>query len=307
MYAKTVQNEVIIIYNLAKKFDLEEHCISDFSDWFWLGSSYCAVSPLMHCNALKYCQTSASLSDVLTVAKSLLKAMAVIHSESIIHADIKPENILLARQEDTQILSAKLADFGSSRSCHRSITEESPAIKKHEPHYEQSRFYRAPEVVLGLEADTAIDVWSFGCVLYEMLMGKPLFYATDCYDLLRKMIELMGLPPQAYINESYECNTYFEKSSSKEEFALLSEQVYYSRFRKIIPRTLDPSVDYTTVWAKLRNKYVSFVDEKLFPNGAAKEEALIKVVGILQSVLQWESWRRPTAADLLNHPLFKDI
>lgn len=307
IYAKTVQNEVVIIYNLAKKFDLEEHCISDFSDWFWLGSSYCAVSRLMHHNALKYCRMRASFSDILTVAKSLLKAMALIHSESIIHADIKPENILLARHEDTQILSAKLADFGSSRFCHRSITEESPAIKKYESHYEQSRFYRAPEVVLGLETDTAIDIWSFGCVLYEMLMGIPLFYATDCYDLLSKMIELMGLPSQTYINESSECNTYFKKHPPETEFTLLTKQDYYSKFQKPIPRPLSPPIDYTTVWTKLQNECTLLFDEKLFKTNAAKETASIKILEILQSVFQWESWRRPTAAHLLTHPLFKDI
>ncbi|MGB1101431.1 MAG: protein kinase domain-containing protein, partial [Pontimonas sp.] len=79
----------------------------------------------------------------------------------IIHCDLKPENILLRQPHRSAI---KLIDFGSScKSKDRLYT------------YIQSRFYRSPEVILGLPYSKAIDMWSLGCVLVEMTTGSPLF------------------------------------------------------------------------------------------------------------------------------------
>ena len=79
----------------------------------------------------------------------------------IIHCDIKPENILLRRPNKSGI---KIIDFGSG-------TFENKQFYT----YIQSRFYRAPEIILGIKYTPAIDMWSFGCMLYELCIGKPLF------------------------------------------------------------------------------------------------------------------------------------
>ena len=62
--------------------------------------------------------------------------------------------------------------------------------------YIQSRFYRSPEVILGLEYEVAIDMWSLGCILVEMHTGEPLFNGTDEYDQIRRIVEMRGLPPR---------------------------------------------------------------------------------------------------------------
>lgn len=80
---------------------------------------------------------------------------------SIIHCDLKPENILFKDQRKQKV---KIIDFGSS--CSRS--EEGYS-------YVQSRFYRAPEVILGLPYDQQVDMWSLGCIIAEMFNGRPLF------------------------------------------------------------------------------------------------------------------------------------
>jgi dual specificity tyrosine-phosphorylation-regulated kinase 2/3/4 len=79
----------------------------------------------------------------------------------VVHCDMKPENILLRKINKSGI---KIIDFGSS--CF-----EPERIYT----YIQSRFYRAPEIILGITYATAIDTWSFGCILYEMFTGYPLF------------------------------------------------------------------------------------------------------------------------------------
>ena len=75
----------------------------------------------------------------------------------MIHCDLKPENILL---RDPKRSAIKLVDFGSS--CREGQTVYS---------YIQSRFYRSPEVLLGCSYTCAIDLWSLGCILFEMHTG----------------------------------------------------------------------------------------------------------------------------------------
>ena len=94
----------------------------------------------------------------------------------IIHCDLKPENILLKHPKRSNV---KVIDFGSScKSNKRMYT------------YIQSRFYRSPEVILGLPYTVAIDMWSLGCILVEMYTGEPLFSGTDQIDQMRKIVKV---------------------------------------------------------------------------------------------------------------------
>lgn len=99
----------------------------------------------------------------------------------MIHCDIKPENILFS---DDSLSNIKLIDFGAS--CEDCTTGF---------FYVQSRYYRAPEIVLGLDYDHSVDMWSVGCVLYEMVVGVPLFPAVDENELLEYFIITIGEIP----------------------------------------------------------------------------------------------------------------
>lgn len=61
--------------------------------------------------------------------------------------------------------------------------------------YIQSRFYRSPEVILGIPYTTAIDMWSFGCILCELLIGYPIFPGQDEYEQMARIMEILGVPP----------------------------------------------------------------------------------------------------------------
>lgn len=129
-----------------------------------------------------------SLQLVRKFAHSILQCLEVLSRNKIIHCDLKPENILLKQQGRSGI---KVIDFGSSCYEHQRIYT-----------YIQSRFYRAPEVILGARYNTAIDMWSFGCILAELLTGYPLLPGEDETDQLACMIELLGMPPQRLIETS---------------------------------------------------------------------------------------------------------
>lgn len=122
-----------------------------------------------------------SLQLVKMFTQQLLDALAVLKSARLIHCDLKPENILLKSLNSPQI---KIIDFGSA--CHERQTVYT---------YIQSRFYRSPEVLLGLPYSTAIDMWSLGCIVVELFLGLPLFPGTSEYNQLSRIVDMLGPPP----------------------------------------------------------------------------------------------------------------
>eukprot|EP00051_Salpingoeca_urceolata_P018357 m.257069 g.257069 ORF g.257069 m.257069 type:complete len:463 (+) comp19179_c0_seq3:314-1702(+) len=118
---------------------------------------------------------------------------------SVIHCDLKPENILLKNPKRTAI---KLIDFGSSCKIGKTMYP-----------YIQSRFYRSPEVLLGLPYDQAIDTWSLGCILYELHTGDPIFNGVSEQDQVFKITELLGFPPTHMLEKARKTHSYFRKTS----------------------------------------------------------------------------------------------
>ena len=75
----------------------------------------------------------------------------------------------------------KVIDFGSA--CHEMATVYT---------YIQSRFYRSPEVLLGLPYSTSIDMWSLGCIIVELFLGLPLFPGTSEYNQVSRIVDMLG-------------------------------------------------------------------------------------------------------------------
>lgn len=112
----------------------------------------------------------------------LSRALAHIHGLGICHRDIKPQNLLVNPARHT----LKLCDFGSAK-----------ALVPREPNvaYICSRYYRAPELIFGASDYTvAIDVWSYGCVLAELLLGTPIFPGPTAVDQLIEIVRVVGTP-----------------------------------------------------------------------------------------------------------------
>nr|CAD7423307.1 unnamed protein product [Timema monikensis] len=125
---------------------------------------------------------------------------------NIIHCDLKPENILLCNPKRSAI---KIVDFGSSCQLGQRIYQ-----------YIQSRFYRSPEVLLGIPYDLAIDMWSLGCILVEMHTGEPLFSGANEVDQMNKIVEVLGMPPKHILDQAHKARKYFDKMPADASYVL---------------------------------------------------------------------------------------
>ncbi|KNZ62206.1 CMGC/MAPK protein kinase [Puccinia sorghi] len=124
-----------------------------------------------------------------------LRALKALHSADVIHRDLKPSNLLLNANCDL-----KVCDFGLARSI-RTAEEETGFMTE----YVATRWYRAPEIMLTFKQYTkAIDVWSVGCILGEMLSGRPMFPGRDYHNQLTLILDVLGTPT---LDEFYAINS----------------------------------------------------------------------------------------------------
>jgi dual specificity tyrosine-phosphorylation-regulated kinase 2/3/4 len=137
-------------------------------------------------------------------AQQLLVSLRVMRANRVLHCDLKPENILLRAPNKPGI---RLIDFGSSLL----EDEHTPSSL---PSYIQSRYYRAPEVILGLAYDGGIDMWSLACVLAELFLGRPLFQGQTEMEQLACIMEALGLPPRNLLEQASRRTHFFDSSGA---------------------------------------------------------------------------------------------
>lgn len=134
---------------------------------------------------------------VKSLTKQLLESCAQLKNFQLIHCDLKPENILLCQSDRADI---KVIDFGSACFTRRTIYS-----------YIQSRFYRSPEVILGLPYTESIDMWSLGCIVAELFLGLPVFPGSSEYNQIFKIVDMLGLPPRHMLEHGRNLLNFFEK------------------------------------------------------------------------------------------------
>ncbi|CAI7593185.1 unnamed protein product [Penicillium glandicola] len=124
------------------------------------------------------------LPTIKTFAYQMLRGVAYCHENSILHRDLKPQNLLISREG-----SLKLADFGLARAFGIPVNTFS--------HEVVTLWYRPPDVLLGSRSyNTSIDIWSAGCIIAEMYTGRPLFPGANNEDQLLKIFSVMGTPTE---------------------------------------------------------------------------------------------------------------
>lgn len=137
---------------------------------------------------------------VQIVAKHVITVLNGFKRIGLIHTDIKPENIVLAGEKSSNV---KLIDLGSA------ITAENT-----DDYFKTTIYYRAPEILLHLPYSYPIDMWSFGCVLYELYTGLPFFPRMTEPEILACFVKNLGPIPPEMINASPLKNVYFKPDGS---------------------------------------------------------------------------------------------
>jgi dual specificity tyrosine-phosphorylation-regulated kinase 2/3/4 len=166
---------------------------------FSFRSHICIVQELLSSNLYQLSKLNKNKGFTLPLVKrfteQLVSMLAVLSSYRLVHCDLKPENVLLSEGSRSLI---KVVDFGSS--CYEAETIYT---------YIQSRYYRAPEVILGLPYGCPIDMWSLGCFIIELINGIPLFIGDCEADQLLAIMEVFGLPPQEVLAASPRFHYFF--------------------------------------------------------------------------------------------------
>eukprot|EP00730_Choanoeca_flexa_P017579 TRINITY_DN8483_c0_g1_i2.p1 TRINITY_DN8483_c0_g1~~TRINITY_DN8483_c0_g1_i2.p1 ORF type:complete len:409 (+),score=51.48 TRINITY_DN8483_c0_g1_i2:2-1228(+) len=176
-----------------------------------------------------------------------------LHSAGILHRDLKPENIAISMDA-----SVRLIDMGLCRVEHR--IQDTP--------YVQTRFYRAPEVICMTEYDYSSDWWSFGCILAECYVGKPIFQGKNSVEQLRVIFDHLGPLTESFMTR------------------ISSQPVL-----QYISSGLDPSL------VEPRKLHVFGELERLMSSEAYE---------LMRKILVYDYPERPSADEIIYHALFDD-
>lgn len=192
--------EVKLLETLRDHDAEDNYNIIRMLEYFYFRNHLCITFELLSINLYEFIKNNnfqgLSLGLIRRFAIQLLTSLKFLYRERIIHCDLKPENILLKSPTKSGI---KVIDFGSS------CFEDERVYT-----YIQSRFYRSPEVILGISYGRPIDMWSFGCILAELYTGYPLFPGENEVEQLACIMEIMDVPPKHIIELSTRRKNFFD-------------------------------------------------------------------------------------------------
>jgi dual specificity tyrosine-phosphorylation-regulated kinase 2/3/4 len=177
--------EIKVLNKLRAKDAKDERNVVKMKNFFVFRNHVCITFELLSLNLYDFLRANQfrgiQMSLIRRIAVQLLIALSLLKHLDLIHCDLKPENVVFKQPNKTSI---KLIDFGASCLTNQQVYT-----------YIQSRFYRAPETILQLKHTRAIDMWSFGCILAELLTGKPIYPGDNEVQMLMRMQELFGPLP----------------------------------------------------------------------------------------------------------------
>lgn len=178
-------------------------------DWFDYCGHICISFDLLGLSVFDFlrdnCFQPYTMEHVRHISYQLCKAVKFLHTHGLTHTDLKPENILFCNSAfDVLYDSEKKMDYRKLRCCDIRLIDFGSATFEHEHHSTvvSTRHYRAPEVVLELGWSFPCDVWSIGCIMFEMYSGSTLFQTHDSLEHLAIMEKVLGKIPQAMIKNS---------------------------------------------------------------------------------------------------------
>ncbi|XP_061670215.1 homeodomain-interacting protein kinase 3 [Syngnathoides biaculeatus] len=290
-YARQGQIEVGILARLSGE-NADEHNLVRAFECFQHRSHTCLVFEMLEQNLYDFLKQNKFSPLPLKVIRPVLQQVATalkkLKTMGLIHADLKPENIMLV-DPIRQPYRVKVIDFGSASHVSKAVCST----------YLQSRYYRAPEIILGLPFCEAIDMWSLGCVIAELFLGWPLYPGALEYDQIRYISQTQGLPGEHLLNAGTKTTRFFCRESDSP----------YAVWRI---KSTDEHETETGMKSKEARKYIfSCLDDIVHVNLVMNLEGsdLLsekadrrEFVGLLKKMLLIDAEERIAPAEALSHP-----
>nr|XP_055057796.1 serine/threonine-protein kinase PRP4 homolog [Misgurnus anguillicaudatus]XP_055057797.1 serine/threonine-protein kinase PRP4 homolog [Misgurnus anguillicaudatus]XP_055057798.1 serine/threonine-protein kinase PRP4 homolog [Misgurnus anguillicaudatus]XP_055057799.1 serine/threonine-protein kinase PRP4 homolog [Misgurnus anguillicaudatus]XP_055057800.1 serine/threonine-protein kinase PRP4 homolog [Misgurnus anguillicaudatus] len=217
------------------------------------------------------------IKAVRSYSQQLFLALKLLKRCNILHADIKPDNILV--NESKTIL--KLCDFGSA--SHVADNDITP--------YLVSRFYRAPEIIIGKSYDYGIDMWSVGCTLYELYTGKILFPGKTNNHMLKLAMDLKGKLPNKMIRKGMCKDQHFDQNLN---FLYTEVDKVTEREKVTVMSTINPTKDLLK----------DMVGRQALPEDQRKK--VIQLKELLDQILMLDPAKRITINQALQHSFIQE-
>ncbi|KAF8375772.1 mbk-2, partial [Pristionchus pacificus] len=274
-FHRQADEEIRILDHVRRQDPDGQYNIIHMLDHFNFRNHKCITFELLSINLYELIKKNKfqgfSLQLVRKFAYSMLQCLELLSSNKLIHCDLKPENVLLKQQGRSGI---KVIDFGSSCFDDQRIYT-----------YIQSRFYRAPEVILGAKYGMPIDMWSLGCILAELLTGYPLLPGEDENDQLALIIELLGMPPNHVTEHAKRTRTFISSKG-------------YPRYCTVVTNP-DGSVSLSGARSK-RGKMRGPPGSRSW-NQALKNLGDELFIDFLRRCLEWDPAQRMTPQQAVKH------
>jgi len=264
--------EVKVLAHLARHDPFGEAPLVRLRDYFYYKEHLLIVTELLRDSLFQFYRYVDSCdergvsayftpSTIAAIAVQLLNGLDYVHSLGLVHCDMKPENVCIVSASRRKV---KIIDFGSSVCRHDTRNS-----------YVQSRWYRAPEVMLGIEWDAKVDMWSVGCLLAELMLGYPLFHGASVAAVLAAQQAVLGPHPVRLLERAPPETTrmYFAPNGT---LYVLDPHGHPPGAYEAVPRS--------TPLASLLKCH----DERL--------------VSFLSSLLTYDAEQRPSAKQALQHP-----
>ncbi|KAM7484541.1 hypothetical protein LguiA_000550 [Lonicera macranthoides] len=273
MYKAGLEELVILKKLVGADPEDKRHCVRFLSS-FKYRNHLCLVFESLHMNLREVLKKfgrniGLKLSAVRAYAKQLFIALKHLRNCGILHSDIKPDNMLVNDAKNV----LKLCDFGNAMFAGKN--EITP--------YLVSRFYRAPEIILGLPYDHPMDIWSVGCCLFELYIGKVLFPGSTNNDMLRLHMELKGPFPKKMLRKGAFTGHHFDQDLN---FLVTEEDPVTKKIMKRLLFNFKPK-DFSTI---------------VLSSPGEDPKMLVNFKDILEKIFVLDPDKRITVSQALSHP-----
>ncbi|XP_051170306.1 dual specificity protein kinase CLK2 isoform X1 [Leptopilina boulardi] len=278
-YREAAKLEINALEKISSKDPDGQHLCVKMLDWFNYRGHMCIAFEMLGLSVFDFLRNNNyqpyPLEQVRHIGYQLCYSVKFLHDNKLTHTDLKPENILFV-DSDCEVISngkkrkevrrvkrtdIKLIDFGSATFDH-----------EHHSTIVSTRHYRAPEVILELGWSQPCDVWSIGCILFELYLGITLFQTHDNREHLAMMERILGLIPY----------TMARKTKTK-----------YFYHGKLKWDDKSSAGRYVRDNCKPLNRYI-----------LSEEDDHRQLFDLIQQMLIYDPSQRITLKDSLNHPFF---